>query len=420
MSSMNQRHAFILSGSLFLVSLMITDQAAAQQRGDVQIKPATQSVLQSLDNLEQLLLAPPEEENRLNVYIIPQYRRDRYEDYSEQGQSFSTAGIFEPERPIEIDSPDFSVDSTGISVGADYLLDGQWLFGGQLSYTNADFDYDVKPDSDFLLPAPDRSLIGDLVFGDPIDREFDEYGLSFSAGYLAEPWTVLATIGYSSRKTDLETLKIATFDKDDNSAEELQVVEADFDSDIYSADLGASYRINYGDMSLQPYASVGYQIEDVDGYSEEVVSARDRDGGDIFLPQDLADSNFLAAADVKGQTIRSIPARIGVLSSTPLTILEKATNELGHAGAWRLRAGLSFTHDFDDQKRLIRGRRRQEGFSATYEEKNRNRNFFSLTAGLGFDFAAVNGSLNYQHDIGLDERKSADVLSLQLRVPLPY
>ena len=127
-------------------------------------------------------------------------------------------------------------------------------------------------------------------------------------------------------------------------------------------------------------------------------------------------------SNVDAQTIHSVPGKVGVLFSAPLTSAADVNN--GEAGSWRIRSGLSFTHDFSDQKRRIRSESNfvldENGspvFSAAYEEQNRNRNFFSFTAALGYDFSAVNGSLNYQRDIGLDERRSADILSLQVRVP---
>jgi len=40
-----------------------------------------------------------------------------------------------------------------------------------------------------------------------------------------------------------------------------------------------------------------------------------------------------------------------------------------------------------------------------------------LTAALGYNFSGISGSLNYQRDIGFDERLGADTVSLQLRVP---
>ena len=278
MSSKRLTRALALSGSALALSMAVPGQLIAQQSGDVQIRPAAQSVVDSLDSLEQLLLASPEEANRLNFYVTPQYRRDRYEAYSESGQIFEGETL-RPEFPIEVDSPNFTVDSTGIAVGADYLLDDQWIFGGQLSYTNADFNYDTPSELDALLATVEdvASNNGDVVFGDPVDREFDEYGVSISAGFIAKPWTALFTLGYNRRNIDVETRKNGALD-DNLILAELIGVEADFNSDIYSADLGASYRLGSESLSLQPFASIGYQIEDIDGYSEEITCCQAASG----------------------------------------------------------------------------------------------------------------------------------------------
>ena len=418
MSSKNLARALVLTSSAIALCSTFSDQTAAQSQGDVQIRSASQSAIDSLDSLEQLLLAPPEEANRLNIYVTPQYRRERYESYSENGEIFDGAGNpLGSNFPVEIDSPEFTTDSSGISLGADYLLDGRWLLGGQLSYTKTDFDYNILSEADLINEQAAAAVSGDLFFGDPVDREFDEYGISFSAGYLADPWTALLTVGYSRRNIETETRKVGAYFFSDLSAAELHGVEADFNSDIYSVDLGGSYRWRSGDLSLQPYMSIGYSAEDVEGYTEDFTSLRLRNStsDQTFFTGDPRLSRFNAAANVDDQTIHSVPGRIGVLLATPIFTETNASED--RPNHWRLRTGLSFTHDFSDQDREIRTTRIVSPFTVTYDEKNRNRNFFSLTAAIGFDFSAVNGSLNYQRDIGLDERKSADILSLQLRVP---
>jgi hypothetical protein len=406
------------------LGLPMSKQSAAQQQGDARVAPDILTPTQSLNDLEQLLRSPPAE-RKLNIYVAPQYRHEQFDAYTEAADLLIGTTAFD-DIPGIINSPKFSIDAAGLSVGADYLDETGWLFGGALSYTHASFDYATPPESDLLLidttgVAGLTRLLGETVFGVPVDREYDEYGISFSFGYVTEPWTALLTAGYGHRNTEATNRKVGAFETLTGTlsrATELHGLEAEYSSDIYSVDLGGAYRIEAGPLSVQPYASIGYQVEDVDGYSESFTSLKVVDPtGTTYFTSDPRASIFDASSTVDGQTIHSIPGRVGMLFTTPLT-----AGDADAAGMepWILRTGLSYTHDFADQERTIRSLRDDlgEDVVVTYEEENRNRDFFSLTGAIGFGWTFLRGSLNYQHDIGLDERESADIVSLQLRVPL--
>jgi len=427
MSSVNLSRTLVLPLSAFSLCLTLPDRGTAQQQGDAQIEPASKSVIDSLDSLEQLLLAPLDEAKMSNLYVTPQYRRERYEGYSEIGQVFDDE-ILNPEAPLRVDSPDFEAESLGIAIGYEYLLNSKWLLGAEVNYAHTTFDYETPSEADVLGEVTAAGDINDFLIGDPVDREIDEYGISLSAGYLAEPWIGLLTLSYSRRNIETETRKVGSIFPDDGSPASLNVLEGNFNSNVYSADFGASYRIRSGSLSWQPFASIGYQIEDVGGYTEEFTSLRLRNPPDSpdFFTRDPFDPTIQplpdVSSDVDGQTIRSIPGKVGVLLSAPLTSSVDADSTWDDN--WKLRLGLSFTHDFSDQKRRIRSFSNLDTdndpdtiVNIAYEEQNRNRDFFSLTAALGYNFSGISGSLNYQRDIGFDERLGADTVSLQLRVP---
>ena len=434
MSFTMRDRAYLLFPTILTLILTQTSPTLAQQQGDVRISPASPSTLQSLDNLEQLLLASPKEADRLNVFVIPQYKRERFEVYTETGELFLGPEEFVTDLPAEVKSPDFTVDSVGVALGADYLINSEWLIGGQFNYTHADFDYDTPPESSLLEFVPFRDEgFGNAYIGDPVDRQFDEYGFSISGGYLSDPWTAILTIGYSRRNNETRTRKTSAFFDDGvdteinlGNAASFQILDADFDSNIYFVDLGGSYRWRYSSVSVAALC-----IDWLSGRNGRRLHGRVcfrqtpfNEPDDPFV--DIDRDRFVndATAEVDDQTIRSIPGRIGVLVSSPVT--PDALKDEEVTSPLTLRTGLSFTHDFSDQKRDIRSVSNlnpevEDGvelkYSPVYEEENRNRNIFSLIAALRYDFSAVYGALSYQRDFGLDERESADIVSLQIHVP---
>ena len=436
MKPIHRNRALLTTCSAVALGFLLTpNEAVAQAQGDVQIKQATSPLTQSLDNIQRLLQESPEEQKTVNVYVTPQYRRESYQAYDLSGSfDILTSDGDVIETPLSLNSPKFKTESEGVSIGADYLHTNNFLFGVQFNLNKTEFDYDdlesFDLDSLFIDNEEEfRNVFGDFAFGDPVDREFDEYGISFSGGYVSDPWTFLVTAGYAHRDNESRTRNVGSV-LGGIAVDTLVELESNFGSDIYSVEAGGSYRLQSGPASFQPFASIAYQVEDVEEYTGELVAASelvlfDRDGdgaADDFSFAPINDPSGLLGegfgeTTVEGQTIHSVPLKIGALFSAPLL-----ADASGNASSpFSVRAGLSFTHDFSDQERTIRGERNPAGlvgqeFTGTVEEENRNRNFFSANIGLGYDFSGITAGVDYQRDIGLDERESADTLSATLRI----
>ena len=231
--------------------------------------------------------------------------------------------------------PDFDVTSGSVSFGADYLFTNGILIGASFDYTTGDFDFDdpspgsVQQGLIGLNPNPADPTNPDNTpfvqaggFGSPLDREFDEYGVTLATGYVRDPWTFLLAASYGRR--DIETKR-----REFNSAVQYFENEADFNSNNYSVDLGVAYRYDVAQLAIQPQASIGYRREDVDGYTEDPGRQFEdspdnplitgdfeevRPGDPTFDPDDDTRRRF------NDQTIESIPLTIGVLLGYPLGV----------------------------------------------------------------------------------------------------
>jgi len=413
----------IVSGISFLV-VLDGGQAFAQATGNVQVSSGASGGAR-LDSLQQLLLSPPEP--RLNLFAVSEYQREHFDDYTEDATLFDPTGQFIDETVEDgVLVPDFDVTSGSVSFGADYLFTNGLLIGASFDYTNADFDFDdpspgsVQQDLIGLDPVNNAADLTTFVqnggFGSPLDREFDEYGVTLAAGYVLDPWTFLLAASYSYR--DVETRR-----REFNSAIQYFENEADFSSNNYSVDLGVAYRYDVAQLTIQPQASIGYRREDVDGYTEDPGRQFEDSPGNPLITGDFVevrpgDPTFDPDDDTRrrfnDQTIESIPLTLGVLLGYPL----------GVGVPWfelsNVRGGVSYTHDFEDQERTVQARSINfPSFSAEYEEENRNQDFVTFTGSLEFGlFGRLRGALTYEHDQGFDERERADRLRLQLRAAL--
>ena len=412
----------IVSGVSFL-ALFDGSQALAQATGNVQISSGASGGAR-LDSLQQLLLSPPEP--RLNLFAVSEFQHEEFDSYTEDALLFDPTGVF-ASLPVDkgVLVPDFDVTAGSVSVGADYLFTNGLLIGASFDYTHADFDFDdpspgsVQQDLIGVDPTDDAefaTFVQNGGFGSPLDRDFNEYGVTLAAGYLLDPWTFLLAASYSRR--DIETKR-----REFNDAFQFFENEADFNSDNYSIDLGVAYRFDVAQLTIQPQASFGYRREEVDGYTEDPGRQFEDNPGSPLFDGDFeevrpGDPTFDPTLDTRrrfnDQTIESIPLTLGILLGYPLG-LGVPWFELSN-----VRGGVSYTHDFEDQKRTVEARSINfPEFSVEYEEQNRNEDFVTFTGSLEFGlFGRLRGAVTYEHDEGFDERERADRVRLQLRAAL--
>jgi hypothetical protein len=413
---------WLLVAGLPTVAIFSAGEALAQATGQVQVTSGA-SGSSRLDSLQQLLLSPPEP--RLNIFVAPEFQREKFDGYSADALIFDPTGVSPDEViPGGVVVPDFDVTSYSVSVGADYLFQNGLLVGASFDYTRADFDFDNPSaaqvqqtllDIDPADPAAQRAFL----LGSPLDRKFNEYGGTLAVGYLLDPWTFLVAGSYSRRNID-------TRRREFNSEIQFFENEASFNSNNYSIDGGVAYRIEAGGATIQPQLSIGYRREEVDGFRENAGRQFEDDPASPFItgefvPIGPGDPEFDPAQDTRrrfnSQTIESIPLTVGILLGYPLGP-DPATNAAIFAPSG-LRVGLSYTHDFEDQKRTVRAISENfPPFSVEFEEENRNRNFVTFTGSLEFGVIGYRGVFTYEHDEGFDERSRADRVRLQLRVPL--
>jgi Autotransporter beta-domain len=390
----------------FLAVMLIGGEAFAQARGEVSARPKGSAGLEAL--ARRMVEAP---EARLDLYIAPEVTYEKFDDYTIVGE-FEDPNLGVP----TVISPSFSITTIGTSAGADYLFPNGLLLGGAFSYSHANYDFGAGSVTQFVanpdISAPRRvRQAASVPLGEPLDRSYDEYGFTLAAGYVKDPWAFLLTGGYA-RRTNIETLRRST----ELFAASRFVVEAegDTDSDVYSAGLGVNYRVDFANgAALTGLSSFLYQVEDIDGYTETVqsVSTVSIEGvvDQVPISTYIDSGGSEQVRKFNSQTIKSLPLEVGALFSYPLG---KLVN---------LNLGTTYTHDFDNQERTIKSEFvANPGLSVEYEEKNRNRDFVSVMAGLDFNLLNVAGTLSYQGDLGFDEREYAHIFALQLRVPLSF
>jgi Autotransporter beta-domain len=409
MGALTCTDASLLRSLSFLAVMLIGGEAFAQARGDVSARPKGSAGLEAL--ARRMAESP---ETRLDLYITPQLTYEKFDDYTVFGKF---RGPTLPD--AEVISPDFSITTTGTSVGANYLFPNDLLLGGVLSYSYANYDFRHGSVTQFNAAAPAAGALGE-----PLDRSYDEYGFTLAAGYLKDPWAVLLTGGYA-RRANIETLRRETETVFPNRF----IVEAkgDTHSNVYSAGLGVNYRVGFKNgAAITGLSSISYQLEDIASYTERVQSVFSTSGGQI---EQISKSQFLTPRQAGGdggrnqvrefnsQSIGSLPLEIGALFTYP-------TGDLLSIGVFsltNLNLGTTYTHDFDNQRRTVKSEfEANQSLSVEYEEKNRNQDFFSFLGALDFDLLSLAGTLSYQYDVGFDEREYGHIFTLQLRVPLTF
>lgn len=396
----------LLHSLSLLAAMLLGGEAFAQARGDVSARPKGPAGLEAL--ARRMAESP---ETRLNLYMTPQLTYEKFDDYT-------VIGRFEgPTLPdAQVISPDFSVTTTGISAGADYVFPNNLLLGGAFTYNYANYDFRSGSVTQF---AATETGLGGKALGEPLDRSYDEYGFTLAAGYLKDPWAVLFT-GRYARRDNIKTLRRES----QNIGFNRFVVQAkgDTHSNVYSAELSVNYRVSLqSGAALTGLSSFLYQLEDIASYTEMVDSAFEI--GTLGQVEQISKSQFLGdggshqVREFNSQTIGSLPLEIGALFSYPIS-------DWGSGGVFsltNLNLGATYTHDFDNQRRTVKSEfEPEQAFSVEYKEKNRNQDFVSFLGAVDFNLFNLFGTVSYQADVGFDEREYAHIFTLQLRMPLSF
>ena len=199
-------------------------------------------------------------ETRLDLYVTPQFTYEKFDDYAVFGK------FQNPVLPdAEVISPEFSISTTGISAGADYLFPNGLLLGGAFTYSHANYDFDPVLVTQ-LLAAHGTEVTGAL--GEPLDRSYDEYGFTLAAGYLKDPWAVLFT-GRYARRDNIETLRREA-ESVVSSIHFIVQAKGDTHSNVYSAGLSVNYRVGFENgAALTGFVFYSFiSVEDIDSYTE--------------------------------------------------------------------------------------------------------------------------------------------------------
>jgi Autotransporter beta-domain len=391
--------------------MLFGSEAFAQARGDVSARPKG---LAGLEALARRMAESPE--TRLNLYITPQLTYEKFDDYTVIGKF---QGPVLPD--AEVISPGFSITTTGISVGADYLFPDALLLGGAFTYNYA--NYDFKTGSVMQFAATETGL-GGKALGEPLDRSYDEYGFTLAGGYLEDPWAVLLT-GRYARRNNIKTLRRESEVVFPNRF--IVQAKGDTHSDVYSAELSVNYRVSFQNgAALTGLASFLYQLENIASYTETAESAFQI--GAFGQVEQIPKSEFLAPRQAGGaggsdqvrefnsQSIESLPLEVGALFSYPFD-----GSGSGVFSLTNLNLGTTYTHDFDNQRRTVKSEfEPDQALSVEYQEKNRNQDFVSVIGTLDFSLFNLVGTISYQGDVGFDEREYAHIFTLQLRMPLSF
>jgi hypothetical protein len=182
-------------------AVMLTGgEAFAQARGEVSARPKGSAGLEAL--ARRMVEAP---EARLDLHIAPEFSYEKFDDYTVVG-TFQDPDLGD----ATVISPSFSVTTIGTGAGADYLFPNGLLLGGAFSYSHSSYDFGAGSVTEFIAD-PDISVPGvrtrvGSALGQPLDRSYDEYGVTLAAGYVKDPWAVLLTGGYA-RRPNIETLR---------------------------------------------------------------------------------------------------------------------------------------------------------------------------------------------------------------------
>ncbi len=151
----------------------------------------------------------------------------------------------------------FESDSSGISIGVDYLYGNSLLGGLNVAYSSSATDFDVSED---------------VSGGDMDSNQFNlaVYGMWFSdAGYL----DVVA--GYGAGTYDFE--RRVVIESGANASDGFDgandTVTADTDSTAFQFSVGAGKDLNSGALTFTPYGRLSYLTVDLDGYEEQGSSA---------------------------------------------------------------------------------------------------------------------------------------------------
>jgi uncharacterized protein with beta-barrel porin domain len=159
-------------------------------------------------------------------------------------------------------------DTVGITIGADYRINNQFILGGAIGFidTEAELENDA---GDLDTRGINLSLFG--TYYSP-----QNYFIDFSA--------TLGNNDFDQKRRIVYTLE--------GLADVNQTLKADYDGDMVSLFVGSGYDFNRGAWSFGPRADLEYIKSDIDAFTEEV-SDPTADGGGWATRVDDTDQRWL-------------------------------------------------------------------------------------------------------------------------------
>lgn len=361
--------------------------------------------------LQDILVSPPTA--GLNIIAAPYYSVEHFDAYTNDATVFFETPFFAFGSGDVV--PAVDIHTIGGSVGADYLFANGGLLGFTIDVSDANYDYDAVNLADAAQALID---LGEGLSGIPDDRDATSIGGTVAVGFIDGPLTVLGTVQY--KHTNYETRRSELFLPLAGPIDEVDRLEADFDSDMIAGDVTAGYRIELGiaGITIQPYGRMRFQAERIDDYSEEYVRTDEFDPvtGEIVGPVGPFPT-INQRRTFTEETILSFPGTLGLNVTVPVPLGGEGIDA-------RVTIGSSFTHDFASQDRNVDSFDPVGAFQPAFplsirvEKQNRDTDKASVTGAFAVDWGLASLRFNYQHDFGFDERDSADTLSAHLRIRL--
>ena len=251
----------------------------------------------------------------------------------------------------------FDVDTTGLTVGADYRFSNKFIAGGSIGYINNETDFDANRGG----------------------MDVDGYTLSVYSTYYHDENTYLDAIGSlgwndfnNRRSVNIGVSGIPTAEvKGDSSGQE------------FALSVGGGYDFYHKSLSFGPVARINYIRADIGSYSESSSTGYE-------LNYDSQDVESLTSI-LGGQLSYAISTSSGIF--TPQFIFEWA-------------------HEFKNDSRFITARFLYDTSSTplpfNLQTDDPERNYFNLGVGLSATFAAGKSAFIYyetnlqRDDINLD------------------
>jgi len=234
----------------------------------------------------------------------------------------------------------FEFDTYGITIGADYRLSDQLIFGGAVGVTHNESDFNSNSGS----------------------MELDGIHLmAYGTYYQSETFYLDGLIKLG--RNDYDTRRRVSL-----KADPLQEAAGDTKGQEYSLSLSGGYEYNQGPLSYGPYGRLSYTRADIDAYSERASNPEVKGAGSVLS---LSDQDVDSATAVLG-------GQVSYAISRP-------------SGVFMPQARFEWEHEFSDGSRQLAAQfvhdPSNSTFSITTDEPDRD----YLNLGLGFSVVTAEG-----------------------------